>query len=91
MCTYFGVFTASPAPTHPSIKDAAFGRLHNSGAGAFGARPTVVDSIMVDGKLANIAINPSPMINLKPIPIPIPRLLMKSHNIRAFYGYGYGF
>ena len=37
--------------------EAAFGRLHhNSGAGAFGARPTVVKSIMVDGKAANIAI-----------------------------------
>ena len=27
--------------------EAAFGRLHNSGAGAFGASPTVVESIMV--------------------------------------------
>ena len=36
--------------------EAALGRLHNSGAGAFGARPTVVESIMVDGKAANIAI-----------------------------------
>ena len=26
------------------IMEAAFGRLHNSGAGAFGARPTVVES-----------------------------------------------
>ena len=31
--------------------EAAFGRLHNSGAGAFGARPTVVDSIKVDGEI----------------------------------------
>ena len=31
--------------------EAAFGRLHNSGAGAFGARPTVVESIMVDGEI----------------------------------------
>ena len=31
--------------------EAAFGRLHNSGAGTFGARPTVVESIMVDGEI----------------------------------------
>ncbi len=38
--------------TFPStIMEAAFGRLHNSGAGAFGARPTVVESIMVDGEI----------------------------------------
>ena len=30
--------------------------LHNSGAGAFGARPTVVDSIILDGEAASIAI-----------------------------------
>ena len=35
-------------------------RLHNPGAGAFGARPTIVESIMVDGKIANIAIQPTP-------------------------------
>ena len=34
-----------------TIMEAAFGRLHNSGAGAFGACPTVVESIMVDGEL----------------------------------------
>ena len=53
--------------------EAAFGRLHNSGAGAFGARPTIVDSMCVNGKLANIASHQSPMINLKHIPIPIHR------------------
>ena len=42
----FAASAASPAPTHPSIKEAAFGRLHNSGAGASGAPPTVVDSFM---------------------------------------------
>ena len=31
--------------------EAAFGRLHNSGAGALGARPTVVESIVVDGEI----------------------------------------
>ena len=31
--------------------EAAFGRLHNSGAGAFGARPTVVESIVVHGEI----------------------------------------
>ena len=31
--------------------EAAFGRLHKSGAGAEGARPTLVESIMVDGFL----------------------------------------
>ena len=30
---------------------AAFGRFHNSGVGAFGARPTVVESMMVDGEI----------------------------------------
>ena len=43
-----------------TIMEAAFGRLHNNGAGASGARPIVVDSIMVDGKVANIAIQPIP-------------------------------
>ena len=43
-----------------TIMEAAFGRLHNSGAGAFGAHPTVVGSVMVDGKAANIAIQPIP-------------------------------
>ena len=39
------------APISPSTNmEAAFGRLHNSGAGAFGARPTVV--IVVDGEIA---------------------------------------
>ena len=75
-----------------TIMEAAFGRLHNSGAGAFGARPTVVDSIMVDGKLASIICHkPSPMINLKHIRIPIPRLLRKSHNVDTFSGYVYMF
>ena len=36
---------------HSYIMEAAFGRLHNSGAGTFGARPTVVESIMVDGEI----------------------------------------
>ena len=50
------VFAAFPT----TIMEAAFGRLHNNGAGASGARPIVVDSIMVDGKAANIAIQPIP-------------------------------
>ena len=54
-----GIFAASPSP----IMEAAFGRLHNSGARAFGARSTVVEPIMVDGKVANIAIQPIPTIN----------------------------
>ena len=49
----------SPSPPQPlllfelpsTIIEAAFGRLHNSGSGAFGARPTVVESIMVDGEI----------------------------------------
>ena len=55
-------FAAFPS----TIMEAAFGRLHN-GAGAFGVRPIDVESIMVDGKTANIAIqhipdeSPSPM------------------------------
>ena len=50
------MFAASPS----TIMEAAFGRFHNSGADAFGARPIVVESIMVDGKAANIAIQPVP-------------------------------
>ena len=49
------MFAALPS----TIMDAAFGRLHNNGAGAPGARPIVVDSIMVDGEAANIAIQPT--------------------------------
>ena len=43
-----------------TIMEAAFGRLHNSAAGAFGAGSTVVDSIVVDGKAAIIAIQSIP-------------------------------
>ena len=43
-----------------TIMEAAFSRLHNSGAGASGAGSTVVDSIIVDGKAANIAIQLTP-------------------------------
>ena len=50
------MFAAFPPPN----MEAAFGRLHNSGAGAFGAGSTVVESILVDGKAANIAIQPTP-------------------------------
>ena len=53
------LFATSPS----TIMEAAFGRLHNSGAGTFGARPTVVESMMVDGEVAN-----------KAIPIPIPNI-----------------
>ena len=45
------MFAAFPS----TIMEAASGRLHTTGAGA---RPIVVDSIMVDGKAANIAIQP---------------------------------
>ena len=31
---------------HALLRQLAFGRLHNSGAGAFGALPTVVESFM---------------------------------------------
>ena len=55
------MFAAFPS----TIMEAAFGRLHNSGAGAFGARPTVVESMMVDGNAANIAIQPIPNDSLK--------------------------
>ena len=46
---------AMSATSPSTIMEAAFGRLHNSGAGAFGARPTVVESILVDGKAAVVA------------------------------------
>ena len=37
--------------------EAAFGRLHNNGGAAFGGPPIVVESIMVDGEVANIRTN----------------------------------
>ena len=40
-----------PSVSTSTNMEAAFGRLHNSGAGAFGARPTVVESIVVDGEI----------------------------------------
>ena len=39
---------------------AAFGHLHNDWSGAFGDRPIVVESIIVDGKAADIRIQASP-------------------------------
>ena len=39
------MFVAFPS----TIMEAAFGRLHNNGAGAFGTRPIAVDSIVVGG------------------------------------------
>ena len=39
-------------PISPSTnKETPFGRLHNSWGGAFGARPTVIESILVDGEI----------------------------------------
>ena len=38
-----------------TIMEAAFGRLHNGGPAAFGRQPTVVESIMGDGEVANTA------------------------------------
>ena len=39
-------------PVSPSTNmEEAFGRLHNSRAGAFGARSTVLESIMVDDEI----------------------------------------
>ncbi len=49
----FLIFAAFPSP----IMEAAFGRLHNGGPAAFSRRPTVVESIMGDGKVANISKN----------------------------------
>ena len=57
-----GIGMAVLATSPPTIMEAAFGRLHNSGAGAFGARPIVVESIIVDGEVAN-----------KAMPIPTPK------------------
>ena len=34
----------------PTTMEAAFGRLHNNGAGASGYRPIVVDSMVMDGE-----------------------------------------
>ena len=48
------MFAAFPS----TIVEVAFGRLHNNGAGASGARPIVVESVMVHEKAANIAMPP---------------------------------
>ena len=45
------VCVATFAALPSTIMEAAFGRLHNSGTGAFGVRPTVVESITVDGEI----------------------------------------
>ena len=50
------MFAAFPS----TIMEPAFGCLYNNGAGASGARLMFVDSIMVDGKAADIAIQPIP-------------------------------
>ena len=50
------MFAAFPS----TIVEAAFGRLHNQGAGASGARSIVVESIVVDGKAGNMGIRPMP-------------------------------
>ena len=39
-----------------SNMEAAFGRLHNSEAGVFGARPIIVESITLNSEAASIAI-----------------------------------
>ncbi len=44
------MFATSPS----TIMEAAFGRLHNNGGAAFGGPLIVVESIMVDGEVANI-------------------------------------
>ena len=50
MVGYIVPYMEPPIPPCTNI-EAAFGRIHNSGAGAFGAHPTVVESIMVDGEI----------------------------------------
>ena len=50
------MFAAFPS----TIMVVSFGRLHNNGARASGARPIVVESMKVDGTAANIAIQPIP-------------------------------
>ena len=42
------------AASASTIMEAAFGHLHNNGGAAFGGPPIVVESIMVDGTVANI-------------------------------------
>ena len=42
----FAVSAASPAPTHPSIKGAAFGRPSTKGGGRLRRPPPFVDSFM---------------------------------------------
>ena len=88
-----------PKPQVPKLRHANTMPTHAKKMGKTRGKPLVlyivqacvgiVDSIFVNGKLANIATHPSPIINLKHIPIPIHRFLRKSFNMNAFYRYGY--
>ena len=61
VCESLGIGCMAMFAAFPStIMEAAFGGLHNNGAGASGAWSMVVESIVVDGKAANIAIQPIP-------------------------------
>ena len=56
-----GVGCTATCAAFPSTNmEAAFGRLHNRNASAFGAGASVVGSIMVDGKAAHVAVQPTP-------------------------------
>ena len=71
-------------PSHPPLWEAAFGCLHSSGAGAFGASSTAVASIMVDGRAAKPCIAP-----LQTIPRPDQGTFFKCSENGALIGYGY--
>ena len=73
------VFAASPS----RIMD----RLHNSGAGAFGAHPTVVDSMILAGEAASIT-TPKKMI---PMPDPDPFCKFCKRGSGAGTGIVFGF
>ena len=71
-------------PSHPPLWEAAFGCLHSSGAGAFGASSTAVASIMVDGRAAKPCIAP-----IQTIPIPDQGTFFKFSENGALIRYGY--
>ena len=83
----YGSCMAMLAASPSSIMEAAFGRLYTSGAGAFGARLTLVESILLDGEAANIAIqDPYPTI-----PIPNEGCFSIKPNSMPSVGMGMGF
>jgi len=80
--SHFGKWKSTPTPTGsifgmgPSVEEwPSFGRLHKNGAGAFGAGSILVESILVDGKAANIAMQATLLKGHTSTESPMPKML----------------